>query len=148
MTTQALLLAAKAEQRPLLVGAFSAASNVTGLLTDVDAVTLLLHRHDALALWDYASAAPYLPVQVRRLARVGVTRLCRLLCLRLRLHLSLSLSLSFSLSRASALPLALTLTPRLQLPVQMNPPAADAARAALLAKDALFFPNPNPNPRP
>ena len=55
------------------------ASNVTGLLTDVDAVTLLLHRHDALALWDYASAAPYLPVQVRRLARARVTRLCRCL---------------------------------------------------------------------
>ena len=132
------------------MGAFSAASNVTGLLTDVDAVTLLLHRHDALALWDYASAAPYLPVQVRRLARVRVTRLCRSLCLRLRLRLSLSLSLSlsFSFSRASALPLALTLTPRLRLAVQMNPPAADAARAALLAKDATFFSNPNPNPNP
>lgn len=45
--------------RPLRVGAFGAASNVTGILTDVDAVTVLLHSHGALAVWDYASAAPY-----------------------------------------------------------------------------------------
>lgn len=45
--------------RPLRVGAFSAASNVTGILSDVDAITALLHTHGALAVWDYASAAPY-----------------------------------------------------------------------------------------
>ena len=70
--------------RPLRVGAFSAASNVSGALTDVDAVTALLHSHNALAIWDYASAAPHAPV-----------------C--------------------------------------MNPPAAAAAHASLLAKDAVFF---------
>lgn len=41
---------------PLLIGAFSAASNVTGILADVDAVTALLHMHSALAIWDYATA--------------------------------------------------------------------------------------------
>ena len=79
---QAALEAAAA--RPLRVGAFSAASNVSGALTDVDAVTALLHSHNALAIWDYASAAPHAPV-----------------C--------------------------------------MNPPAAAAAHASLLAKDAVFF---------
>ena len=31
--------------RPLRVGAFSAASNVTGILSDVDAITASLHAH-------------------------------------------------------------------------------------------------------
>ncbi len=50
--------------RPLRIGSFSAASNVTGILTDVDAVSTLLHEHDALACWDYASAGPYLPIDM------------------------------------------------------------------------------------
>ncbi len=50
--------------RPLLIGAFSAASNVTGILTDVDAVTRLLKRHGALAFWDYAGGGPYLTMDM------------------------------------------------------------------------------------
>jgi selenocysteine lyase/cysteine desulfurase len=50
--------------RPLKIGSFSAASNVTGILTDVDAVSILLHRHGALAFWDYAAAGPYLPIEM------------------------------------------------------------------------------------
>jgi selenocysteine lyase/cysteine desulfurase len=50
--------------RPLKIGSFSAASNVTGITTDVDAVSVLLHRHGALACWDYAAAAPHLPVDM------------------------------------------------------------------------------------
>eukprot|EP00667_Euglena_gracilis_P001552 EG_transcript_1552 len=46
------------------LGAFAAASNVTGVVADVDAVTALLHRHGALALWDYATAAAHLPVDM------------------------------------------------------------------------------------
>ena len=57
--------------------------------TDVDAVTALLHSHNALAIWDYASAAPHAPV-----------------C--------------------------------------MNLPAAAAAHASLLAKDAVFSPHKFP----
>ncbi|MGF1627950.1 MAG: aminotransferase class V-fold PLP-dependent enzyme [Kiloniellaceae bacterium] len=48
----------------LRVGAFSAASNVTGILADIDAVTRLLKRHGALAVWDYAGGAPYLPMSM------------------------------------------------------------------------------------
>ena len=49
----------------LMVGAFSAASNVTGIVTDADAVTRILRRHGALAVWDYAGGGPYLPIDMR-----------------------------------------------------------------------------------
>ncbi len=48
--------------RPLLIGSFSAASNVTGITTDTAAVSALLHRHGALSFWDYAAAAPYVEI--------------------------------------------------------------------------------------
>ncbi|CAD7704183.1 unnamed protein product [Ostreobium quekettii] len=49
----------------LMIGVFSAASNITGSLTDVQAFTAILHRWGALALWDYATAAPYLDIDVQ-----------------------------------------------------------------------------------
>ncbi|MCM4076319.1 aminotransferase class V-fold PLP-dependent enzyme [Paractinoplanes hotanensis] len=49
-------------ERPLRIGSFSAASNVTGLLTDVAAVSALLREHGALSVWDYAAGGPYLPI--------------------------------------------------------------------------------------
>ena len=53
------------DERRLKVGSFSAASNVTGIMTDVDAVTALLKTHGALSIWDYAGAAPYLPIDMK-----------------------------------------------------------------------------------
>ena len=50
--------------RALKIGSFSAASNVTGVVTDADAVSILLHRHGALAFWDCAAAAPHLPIDM------------------------------------------------------------------------------------
>jgi selenocysteine lyase/cysteine desulfurase len=50
--------------RPLRIGAFSAASNVTGILSDTRAISVLLHRHGALSLWDFAAAAPYVEVEM------------------------------------------------------------------------------------
>jgi selenocysteine lyase/cysteine desulfurase len=50
--------------RPLLIGSFSAASNVTGILTDTDAIADLLHSHGALSFWDYAAAAPYVDIRM------------------------------------------------------------------------------------
>jgi selenocysteine lyase/cysteine desulfurase len=50
--------------RPLRIGSFSAASNVTGILSDTDRIAGLLHRHGALSLWDYAAAGPYVPIRV------------------------------------------------------------------------------------
>ncbi|GAA6524508.1 aminotransferase class V-fold PLP-dependent enzyme [Intrasporangium sp. DVR] len=48
--------------RPLKIGSFSAASNVTGILTDTDAISTLLHHHGALAFWDFAAAGPYVDI--------------------------------------------------------------------------------------
>ncbi len=50
--------------RPLKIGSFSAASNVTGILSDTRAVAVLLHRHGALSFWDFAAAAPYVEVEM------------------------------------------------------------------------------------
>ncbi|MEM9714550.1 MAG: aminotransferase class V-fold PLP-dependent enzyme [Actinomycetota bacterium] len=50
--------------RPLLIGSFSAASNVTGIITDTAAVSSLLHHHGALAFWDFAAAAPYVGIDM------------------------------------------------------------------------------------
>jgi selenocysteine lyase/cysteine desulfurase len=50
--------------RPLKVGSFSAASNVTGIVSDVDALAAVLRRHGALACFDYAAAGPYLPIDM------------------------------------------------------------------------------------
>ena len=51
-------------RRSLRIGSFSAASNVTGILTDTSAVAALLHAHGALSFWDYAAAGPYVPIRV------------------------------------------------------------------------------------
>ncbi len=55
--------------RPLKIGSFSAASNVTGITSDVHGVSDLLHRHGALACWDYAAAAPYVAIDMGPAAR-------------------------------------------------------------------------------
>ena len=49
-------------KRKVKVGAFSAASNVTGVLTSCDAVSVLMHRAGGLVFFDYATAAPYVKV--------------------------------------------------------------------------------------
>jgi selenocysteine lyase/cysteine desulfurase len=50
--------------RPLRIASFSAASNVTGIVTDTHAVSQLLHAHGALSFWDYAAAAPYVDIDM------------------------------------------------------------------------------------
>ena len=50
--------------RPLRIGAFSAASNVTGILTDTRAIARTLHEHGALSFWDFAAAAPYVEIDM------------------------------------------------------------------------------------
>jgi len=47
------------------IGSFSAASNVTGIRTDVGALARLLRRHGALVAIDFAASAPYVDVDVR-----------------------------------------------------------------------------------
>jgi len=50
--------------RTLKIGSFSAASNVTGILTNTCAIADLLHRHGALSFWDFAAAGPYVDVDM------------------------------------------------------------------------------------
>jgi selenocysteine lyase/cysteine desulfurase len=62
---QALALALQKHQhRSLLIGSFSAASNVTGVKSDVAGVTAILKQYGALACWDYAAAGPYVRIDV------------------------------------------------------------------------------------
>ncbi|MGB9374638.1 MAG: aminotransferase class V-fold PLP-dependent enzyme, partial [Jiangellales bacterium] len=51
--------------RPVKIGSFSAASNVTGIITDTAGISALLHRHGALALWDFAAAGPYVDLDMQ-----------------------------------------------------------------------------------
>jgi selenocysteine lyase/cysteine desulfurase len=46
------------------IGSFSAASNVTGIRTDVRKVSTLLHAHNAIACFDYAACAPYVEIDM------------------------------------------------------------------------------------
>ena len=50
--------------RPLKIGSFSAASNVTGIISNTCAIADLLHRHGALSFWDFACAAPYVHIDM------------------------------------------------------------------------------------
>jgi len=50
--------------RPLKIGSFSAASNVTGIVSDTRSISVALHRHGALAFWDFAAAAPYVTIEM------------------------------------------------------------------------------------
>ena len=58
---------------PLRIGTFSAASNVSGTIEDVDAITALLHEHGALAFWDYAGGGAHMPINMNPVC--GVLRL-------------------------------------------------------------------------
>ncbi|MGB7963233.1 MAG: aminotransferase class V-fold PLP-dependent enzyme [Propionicimonas sp.] len=50
--------------RALKIGSFSAASNVTGITSDVRGIAELLHAQGALSFWDFAACAPYVAIDV------------------------------------------------------------------------------------
>jgi selenocysteine lyase/cysteine desulfurase len=54
----------KYADRPLKIGSFSAASNVTGIVSDTYGISELLHEHGALSFWDVAAAAPYVRIEM------------------------------------------------------------------------------------
>ena len=54
----------KYADRPLKIGSFSAASNVTGIVSDTAGDRELLHQHGALSFWDFAAAAPYVDIEM------------------------------------------------------------------------------------
>lgn len=57
-------LLGKYAERPLKIGTFSAASNVTGILNDTSAIARVLHAHGALAFFDYAASGPYVDIDL------------------------------------------------------------------------------------
>ncbi len=50
--------------RPLKIGSFSAASNVTGIVSDTAGISRLLHEGGALSFFDFAAAAPYVAIEM------------------------------------------------------------------------------------
>ena len=50
--------------RSVKIGSFSAASNVTGIVSNTCAIADVLHRHGALSFWDFAAAAPYIAIDM------------------------------------------------------------------------------------
>jgi selenocysteine lyase/cysteine desulfurase len=50
--------------RQMRIGSFSAASNVTGIISDTTGISALLHRHGALSFWDFAAAGPYVDIEM------------------------------------------------------------------------------------
>ena len=48
--------------RYIKIGSFTACSNITGLLFDVDRICFLMHKYNGFAFFDYASGAPYLQI--------------------------------------------------------------------------------------
>ena len=50
--------------RPLKIGSFCAASNVTGIVSDTYGIAALLHEHGALSFWDFAACAPYVSIEM------------------------------------------------------------------------------------
>ncbi|CAF3719413.1 unnamed protein product [Rotaria sp. Silwood1] len=47
-----------------IICSLNAASNVTGIRTDVDTVSTLVHQYDGWVFWDYAAAAPYVKIDM------------------------------------------------------------------------------------
>lgn len=52
------------EAREVKIGSFSAASNVTGIVSDTYGIAELLHAHGALSFWDCAAAGPYVALEM------------------------------------------------------------------------------------
>ena len=48
------------------MGSFTAASNITGKYLDVDKYSILMHKYNGLAFFDYASAAPYIKIDMNQ----------------------------------------------------------------------------------
>ena len=48
------------------MGSFTAASNITGKYLDVDKYSILMHKYNGLAFFDYAAAAPYIKIDMNQ----------------------------------------------------------------------------------
>jgi len=48
----------------LKIGTFTACSNITGLITDTNYISFILHTFGFLAFFDFAAGAPYIPINM------------------------------------------------------------------------------------
>lgn len=48
----------------LVIGSFSAASNVTGIITDPEPISRMIKAYGGVTVWDYAGGAPYLSIDM------------------------------------------------------------------------------------
>ena len=54
----------KYENRAMKIGAFSACSNVTGIVAPYHALAKIMHEHGGIAVIDFAASAPYVPIDM------------------------------------------------------------------------------------
>ncbi|CAF1335159.1 unnamed protein product, partial [Didymodactylos carnosus] len=47
-----------------IICSLNAASNITGIRTDVESISTLIHMFNGLVFWDYATAAPYVKIDM------------------------------------------------------------------------------------
>ena len=64
---QLQLYTAEKYSKNMKIGTFSAASNITGILSDVDAITVLMHKYGGLVFFDYAAAASHIKIDMNPL---------------------------------------------------------------------------------
>lgn len=50
--------------RPRKIGAFTACSNVTGIVTPIHELARTMHRHGGICFVDFAASAPYVPIDM------------------------------------------------------------------------------------
>ncbi|KNE67128.1 hypothetical protein AMAG_12201 [Allomyces macrogynus ATCC 38327] len=58
------VVVAKEARSPLLIGSFSAGSNLTGIVLDADPIARVMHRHGGLAFFDYAGVGAYVEIDM------------------------------------------------------------------------------------
>ena len=56
----------KYNENYIKMGSFTAASNITGIYLDVDKYSILMHKYNGLAFFDYAAAAPYIKIDMNK----------------------------------------------------------------------------------
>ena len=53
-------------KKRLKIGSFSAASNITGILSPVYEIARIMHKYDGLVCFDYAASAPYVEINMNK----------------------------------------------------------------------------------
>jgi selenocysteine lyase/cysteine desulfurase len=52
------------ETNRVKIGTFCATSNITGIVSEINKITIMLHKYGFLSFWDYATAAPHIEINM------------------------------------------------------------------------------------